>query len=112
MQIRKLFVALLVCASVPAAADFVTIVKAHEVAVADLRLPGNTGGTLSFKACGDCDYQTVRVTSATQYEANNRSYTLEDFRKELERIDNPRNVHVTVMQHLESNTITAIRANF
>lgn len=112
MHIRKLIVALLVCVSAPAAADFVLVSKAYEVALSDLRLPGNSGGTITFKECTTCDYQTVRVTSDTRYEANDRSLTLEDFRSELEQVSNPRDVTVTVLRHLETDTVKAVRVRF
>jgi hypothetical protein len=54
----------------------------------------------------------VRVTALTQYEANNRSLDLEDFRKELGSVRNRQEVTVTVLQHLESNTIKAVRVRF
>jgi hypothetical protein len=111
MKIRSLVVAALICVSVPAAADFIDIVKAHEVELANLRLPGTSGGTLSFKPCDACPYQTVRVTAETSYEANGRSFTLEEFRRELEAVD-PNDEWLTLMHHLESNTITAVRADF
>jgi hypothetical protein len=54
----------------------------------------------------------VRVTAATRYEANDRSLTLEDFRSELEQVRNPRDVTVTVLRHLESDTVKAVRVRF
>jgi hypothetical protein len=112
MNIRILLSAALIALGVPAAADFVTVVEAYEVQLADLRLPGNNNGTLSFKPCSDCDYRTVRVTAATRYEANDRGFTLEDFRKELTHVRNPADQSVTVLHHLQSDTITALRVTF
>jgi hypothetical protein len=112
MRTRTLIAASLVLFSAAAAADFVLVSKAYEVALADLRLPGTTGGTISFKECAACEYQTVRVTAETQYEANDRSLTLEDFRNELEQARNPRDVTVTVLHHLESDTVRAVRVRF
>lgn len=110
MHIRTLLLAAVLLLSVPAAADFETVVKAHEVRVSDIRLPGTATGTLSFKSCVECPYQTVRVTATTRYEANGRNYTLEQFRSELEANATPRSEWLTVMHHLESNTITAVQA--
>lgn len=110
MHIRTLLIAALLVLSIPAGADFVTVVKAHEVALADLRLPGTAGGTLSFKPCGECPYETVRVTAQTRYETNGRSFTLEEFRRELESVGS-REEWITVLHHLESDTITAVRAD-
>lgn len=109
---KTLTIAILLCLGVPAAADFVLVSKAHEVALRDLRLPGNTNGTLSFKPCDTCSYQTVRVTSATEYEANNRLYTLAEFRSQLENVGDPAEETVTVLHHLESDTIKAVRVKF
>jgi hypothetical protein len=112
MHIRALLAVVIIGLSIPVAADFVTVVEAYEVQLADLRLPGNTGGTLAFRPCAQCDYQTVRVTSSTRYEVNNRSFTLETFRNELERVPEPQDQSVTVMHHLQSDTITAVRLTF
>lgn len=112
MRIRTLLAAALIGMTVPAAADFVTVVEAYEVQLEDLRLPGNAGGTLAFRPCEDCDYMTVRVTASTRYEANEQSFTLEAFRQELARVSDPDQQSVTVMHHLESDTITAVRVSF
>jgi biopolymer transport protein ExbD len=98
--------------SLPAVAGFEVVSKAHEVSLADLRLPGSTSGTLTFKACEQCDYKTIRVTAATQYQVNRRSVGLEDFRKQLGNITNRRETTVTVLHHLESDTIKAIRVRY
>jgi hypothetical protein len=109
---KTLIIAILLCFGVPAAAEFVLVAEAHEVALRDLRLPGNANGTLSFKPCETCDYQTVRVTAATEYEANGRLYPLQEFRGQLENVRNPAGVTATVLHHLESDTIKAVRVKF
>lgn len=109
---KTLTIAILLCFGVPAAAEFVLVSEAHEVALRDLRLPGNANGTLSFKPCETCDYQTVRVTAATEYEANDRLYPLQEFRSQLENVSNPTEVTVTVLHHLESDTIKAVCVKF
>lgn len=110
MRIRTLLAAALVVMSAPAAADFEIVVEAHEVRLDHLRLPGTAGGTLSFKPCIECPWQTVRVSPNTRYEVNGRTYTLEDFRSELQNVADPESAWLTVMQHLETNTITAVEA--
>jgi hypothetical protein len=112
MLIRTMLIAMLLCASVTATADFVTVSMAHEVALTDLRLPASTHGTLSFKPCDTCSFQTVRVTAATRYEVNNRDFDLAAFQEELERVPNREEETVTVLHHLESNTIEAVRVKF
>lgn len=112
MKTRALLAAVLACLSLQAGADFRVVSEAYEVSLRDLRLPGNANGTLSFKACDTCDYRTVRVSSATQYEVNNSTLDLETFRKELEHVRSPREITATVLHHLESNTIAAVRIKF
>ncbi len=108
MHIRKLLAVVLLGLSLSAAADFTTITEAYEVAVGDLRMPRNTGGTLTFKQCSDCELQTLLVTSKTRYVLNDRDVELAEFK---ERLAGARNKTATVMHHLESNIITAVMVN-
>jgi hypothetical protein len=112
MNIRTVLFALVIGLSLPAAASFEIVSKAHEVSLTDLRLPASTSGTLTFKPCKECDYKTVRVTTGTEYEANRRRLELEDFRKQLANIGNRQEVTVTVLHHLESDTIKAVRVHY
>jgi hypothetical protein len=112
MNIRTVVMALALGLSLPAAANFEIVSKAHEVSLTDLRLPASTSGTLTFKPCAECDYKTVRVTARTEYEANRRRLELEDFRKQLGSIRNRRDATVTVLHHLESDTIKAVRVHY
>jgi hypothetical protein len=115
MRIRQPLIALTAIAGLaaPAMADqppaFPVVTKAHEVELSGLRLPGGTNGTIGFKPCHDCDFETVRVTPATRYEANGQDFNLHDFRNEVARITDRRNAAVTVKQHLASDTITVVR---
>ena len=117
MRIRKSLLATIAMAvagaSGTALADqsplFPVVVKAHEVQLTGLRLPASSNGTLGFKPCNDCDFETVRVTPATRYEANGQDLRLEDFRNAVARITDRANAAVTVKQHLESDTITVVR---
>lgn len=109
---RTVLAILLLGLALPAAADFTVITQAYEVALSDLRLPGTTNGTLAFRECHECDYRTVRVTSGTRYEVNDESLTLEDFRKAVSDVPDPSDVTVTVLHHLESDTITGLKVWF
>lgn len=109
MMLRTLLVALLVSLCLPAAADFVVVSKAYELSLADVRLPATPSGTVTFKECKDCDYQTIRVTPETRYEVDAQPLTLQEFRKSIAQLTNPADVPVTVLHHLESGTVKAIR---
>jgi len=109
MHIRKLLALVLIGLSLSAAADFTTITEAYEVKSSDLRLPRNTGGTLTFKRCTECDSQTLLVNGRTRYIVDGRDVQLTEFK---ERMAGVRDEIVTVLHHLESNTITAIKVRF
>ena len=106
MHIRKLLALVLLGLSLTAAADFTTITEAYEVNSGDMRLPRNTGGTLTFKQCSDCDSQTLLVNGRTRYVIDGRDVELIEFKERMAAV---RDETVTVLHHLESNTITAIK---
>ncbi len=109
MQLRKLLVLVLLALSLAAAADFRTITEAYEVNLSDLRLPGSENGTLTFKQCSDCEAQTLRVTGKTRYVLNDRDFALAEFKEQLKGVRNRKDQIVSVLHHLESNTIKAIK---
>ncbi len=109
MHSRKLLVLVLLGLSLAAAADFRTITEAYEVDLSDLRLPGSENGTLTFKQCSDCETQTLRVTGKTRYLINDRELELAEFNEQLKRIRNRKDQNVSVLHHLESNTIKAVK---
>ena len=109
MHIRIYLALAILVMSLPAVADFSTVTQAYEVALSDLRLPGNANGTLGFRSCSECASQTIKVGSDTQYVLNGRAVTLGRFKSELGRIKRRRDVPVTVLHHLESNVVTGVK---
>ncbi len=109
MRIRKLLVLVLLGLSLAAAADFKTITESYEVALSDLRLPGSEYGTLTFRQCSGCEAQTLRVTSKTRYVINDRDFALAEFEEQLDDVRNRKDQIVSVLHHLESNTIKAVK---
>ena len=109
MKLRLLILAACTCISFNAAAQIVTITRAHEVAVSFLRLPGNTAGTIVFKEdCSTCEWHTVRVTAATKYVLNNEALSLAEFDDALKSIREKDTAISTVMHHLESDTVVEV----
>ncbi len=109
MRIRKLLVLILLGLSLSAVADFRTITEAYEVDLSNLRLPGTENGTLTFKQCPDCEAQTLRVTGKTRYLINDRDFALAEFKEQLKRVRTRKDQNVSVLHHLESNTIKAVK---
>jgi hypothetical protein len=106
MNIQTLFAITLLALSAAASSQVVS--QAYEVALSDLRAPATENGSASFKACDTCERQLVRVTSSTSYKINGRAFALKDFRAVIRNTSNPHFVAVTVLHHLESNTIKSI----
>ena len=111
MCIRKLFLALVVCLSLPAAAEFTTIERAYEIALSDFTVPVSQSGSVMFRQCADCETKIVRMTQATSFVINGESVELKEFRKSVFEIRDRVRTTVIVMHHLESDTITAVKVN-
>ena len=110
MNIRTLLVAILLGLALPVAAEFRTVSLAHEVTLSNLRIPISTNAGVSFKNCDSCELQTVRATPMTQYIVNGQLVTLKEFREMVFQVKDRANNIVTVLQHLETNTIVSVSA--
>ena len=111
MIIRKLFLAVLVCASFPAAAEFTTRELAIEVSLADMQVPATANGSLTFKQCGDCDYRSIPMSRDTRFVVNGKDVGLKAFRRSVLSVRDRDSETIIVMHHLESNTITTVSAS-
>ena len=106
MKIRKHMALVFLGLSLSASAQFTTIIEAYEIEIGDLRLPGSIGGTISFRRCADCEFQTILVNSKTRYVLNGHDLELTEFKQRLEGVEDE---SATVMHHLESNRITMVK---
>lgn len=108
MKIKTLLIATLFCLSLSAAADFRVTEQAYEIPLSEFLAPTTANGAVAFKECADCTRMRVRVTSDTRYSVNGRAVRLDDFRKAVLQVDNREKTPVTVLHHLESDTIVAL----
>lgn len=108
MKIKYLISVLLLALTLPAAAQFRTVQQAYEVDLAEMRLPQNEAGTISFKACNNCEFQTTRVNSETNWILNGRSISLVKFRESIAAIEDRNKASVTVLHHLENDRISKV----
>ena len=108
MYIKTLTVALLLGFCLPAAAQITTVQKAHEVSLSTVRFPETSSGTIRFKACRRCEYQTVRVTAETRWILNGNSVRLEEFKAAMDDVQDRQNEHLTVLHHLENDVVTRV----
>ncbi len=108
MKFKVLIAATLVGLALPVAAQFRTVEEAYEVRLSDLRLPRNDGGTVAYKPCDSCPYQTKRVSSDAQWVFDGKTMSLDKFRRSLVSIADRENTAVTVLHHLESDRVTRV----
>lgn len=108
MNFKVLISALILSLTIPAIAESAVIEEAYEVALSDLRLPRNEGGTLAFKKCDECEFVTLRVNGGTQYRLNGKAIALDKFRLALSQINNQNEKAVTVLHNLNRNQVTAV----
>lgn len=84
------------------------ISKAYEVALGDFHPPATTNGSISFKECDECDTMLVRVTPGTVYTISQRPVQLKEFRERIRKARLHTNAAVTVLHHLESDTVKSV----
>ena len=106
MKIRTFIALALLGLSAAAYSDVVS--QAYEVSLSDFRAPATENGGIAFKECPDCDRRIVRVTAGTRYAINGSKVRLKDFRKAIVQADDRAEKTVTVLHHLESNTIESL----
>lgn len=105
----KLFIAALTLAlALPAAADFRTVQQAYEVALSDVRLPRSESGTIAYKTCATCAYETRQIDASTRWLVDGRAVPLKEFREAVQRVTEPDKEAVTVLHHLETNRVTQV----
>ena len=85
--------------------------QAYEVALSNFQAPATANGAATFKVCDDCDRQNVRVTNSTRYQVNGRAVRLTEFKKAIAQVNSRSGVALTVLHHLESDTIELINVS-
>jgi hypothetical protein len=99
---------LLLALALPAAAQLRTIAEAHEVAAVDIRLPQGPVGTIGFKRCAECAYESRPVDASTAWAINGNEVSLESFREALAALRNPDEVAVQVLHELDSDRVIRV----
>lgn len=108
MQIRITITAVLMLLCAAASAQFMTVELAHEVPLSGFVVPVTQNGSITFRGCQDCKSFTVQLTPRTRYLVNEQAVELQDFRQQVQRVRNRGERTLTILQHLETNTVTLI----
>lgn len=109
MQIRPTIAAVLLLLCTSVSAQFVTVELAHEVPLTEFVVPVTQNGTLNFRECEGCTSYSARLTPSTIYIVNGNRVELAEFRTQVNAARSRENRSVTILQHLETNTVTSIR---
>ena len=110
-RIKIVTLALLCFAGPAMAVEGEVISRAYEVGLDQFQAPATANSRVSFTPCPDCDRQSVSVTPETRYSVDGKVVQLQDFRAALMLVQDRRNAMVTVLHHLESDTVVSIDAS-
>ncbi len=108
MKLKIVFTALVLSLALPVAADFRQIQAAYELALSDVRLPVREAGTIAYKKCSECPYETKRVDASTVWEINGKTTSLKKFRSTVSQLSDPKLRTVQVLHHLEHDRVTKV----
>ena len=108
MKIKTLIAVTLLCLGQLAFGLGAVISQGYEISLSKFRAPATVNGNVAFQECDECDRMNVRVTDGTRYAVNGKAVRLEDFKKAIARVSDRDEVTLTVLHHLESDTIEMI----
>jgi len=108
MKTKLLITAIALFLALPAAAEMKVITEGYECSLGNVRLPQSDSGTIAYKQCDSCDYQTNRVASDAVWELNGKPMRLQDFRKQLSQVRDRNDQTITVYRHLEQNRVVKV----
>ena len=108
MNIKKLLAITLISIGLAAGAQGEVVAQAYELTMDQFTAPTTAHSGIAFKECDDCKALRMRVTAATSYTVNGKQVRLEDFRLAVSQLHGSEQASVTVLRHLESNTVVSI----
>lgn len=108
MRNRTIIAAALILFCAGASAQFKTIELAHEIDLADFVVPVTTSGVVNIRVCETCESIKSRLTPNTRFVINKQNVGLQEFRSRLAAVRDRSSRSLTILQHLETNTVTSI----
>lgn len=112
MTARIALIAAILFFGQPAMAQIETKMDAIETAPANIILPSNTDGMMTFRPCdGNCDvdYKRVSLSAATKFTVNGKAVKFEDFRRDFAIIKRRPTSYALVSYDTATNTVTSIQ---
>ena len=112
MTVRTLLIATILMASQSAVAQIKTLINAIETAPANIILPGNTNGMMTFRPCSeqcDEDYKRVSLNAETRFSVDGKAVKYDDFRRDFAIIKRAESSYALVSYDTETNTVISIQ---
>lgn len=112
MTVRTLTIAAILMASQLAFAQIKTLINAVETAPANIILPGDTSGMVTFRPCsGQCDkdYKRVSLSAQTRFTVDGKAVKYDDFRRDFAIIKRADSSYALVSYDTETNTVISIQ---
>ncbi len=108
MKIKIILATIALVLSAATMADFTPVSEGYELSLSNVRLPRNNGGSIAFRTCNSCNYETHLVSSDVRWDINGKATTLALFRERMAKIADREAQWVTVIHHIELNRVTAV----
>lgn len=84
--------------------------RSYELWLSDASLPRSAGGSVTFKACSECSFESIVVTDSTRYSLGDLQVSLADFRQHAQSLVQQRAGERTLlMVHYDIDTRRATR---
>lgn len=112
MTIKLLFIIALLGLGANAMALGPVVSQAYEIRLSEFLAPATENGATAFKRCSNCERMRIRVTGDTTYSVDGNAVRLDQLREALIAITDRDSVAVTVLHHLESDTVVSISVSF
>ena len=115
INIRKLTMAMtlamILIVSMPAMAQTQIVINAIETSPANIILPANTSGMMTFRPCaGECDkdYKRVQLTAGTTFSVNGKAVKFDEFRRNFAIIKRAAESYALVTYEVDTNRLISI----
>ena len=112
--IMALTLAMTLVISTPAMAQtqIVTVIDAIETSPANIILPANTSGMMTFRPCAvECekDYKRVQLSAGTTFSVNGKAVKFDEFRRKFAIIKRAATSYALVTYEVKTNRLISIQ---
>ncbi len=110
--IMAMTLAMILIVSMPTMAQTQIVINAIETSPANIILPANTSGWVTFRPCAeecDKDYKRVKLSPRTTFSVNGKTVKFEEFRRNFAIIKRAETSYALVSYDTDTNTVISIQ---